>query len=1028
MLTAGSGAAGRNVIGLATAAVVVMGLAAGLPSARAAAAQVAAAGHRAGPLDLSVTDWPTFHGSPSLQGVSPDTAISDLNAGQLGLSWMSPTMAPMLSSPVTAYDAALGETLAYIGNNAGYVEAINVADGSLVWSDDFGEPIYATPSVYDGSVWVGTFVSGHMYKLDASTGAVECDVPLGTGSDLSSPTIATPPGGQPTVYFGVIDNGVISGPIMAVDEATCDVDWSVVPYSQESGSWNPTSFGVDADGEPLVFAGSADPDSTAYALDANTGAKVWSDQNHSPSYADVGAGITVSPPGNNGIADGMVYYPGKDRILYAIDMTTGSVAWTFNYGAATHSSSNGGRSAAALVGNELVFGTSVGVIAVNAITGTEIWNSQDTVGTDTEVLSSPLITGPPGDQVVVYGDLHGRLIVLSLATGEELYSFQTHGYIVGSPADSSGNILITSSDGFLYDFSLGGTNSASYPTTAIASPVTGSTVPYPGSAGVTAAGSASSANSCNGVLVAVQQDGPAGPWWNAATQSWQPALAWNQATLGSAGTCSGGWSFPVTVQPQGAVLEFFARATDADGEVDPVGATSTVIVSPAPNGPHLKLNAPLVAPGSSVSVSGGGFSPGEQVQISLPGAVLATATATAKGNLPSVRAKVPKGYPVGLSGITATGQTSGLAVTAPLYVTTSWPELGDNPARTAYQADTALSTQETPGRGYGLDPSAVYDTGAPVRSSAAVADLVAYIGNDAGDVDAVSTANGALLWQASTGGPVDSSPAIDPKAGLVVVGSGDDNVYAFNINTGATVWKTPTGAAVESSPAIADGVVYVGSDDGNLYALNEATGAVLWSAALTGTVTASPAVDSARGEVVVSDSAGDVTAFSAGGTAPGTMLWTYTTGGAAGTPLISAGTVYVGSADGHEYALAESTGAQQWATPLGGTPSPAALANGVLYVGTSADGLFGLTAASGAVDWQDKTPGAVTGIAVTSGFFYIECANGTVAGYRVKGLNVWLAQTGAGLSGTPAIVDNAVIIGAGDSNLYVYTPFGLPMI
>jgi outer membrane protein assembly factor BamB len=87
-----------------------------------------------------------------------------------------------------------------------------------------------------------------------------------------------------------------------------------------------------------------------------------------------------------------------------------------------------------------------------------------------------------------------------------------------------------------------------------------------------------------------------------------------------------------------------------------------------------------------------------------------------------------------------------------------------------------------------------------------------------------------------------------------------------------------------------------------------------------------------------------------------------------------------------------------------------------------------LTATTGAVNWKDKASGAVTGIAVTGGILFIECANGAVAGYRVSGESVWLGQTGAGLSGTPAIVDNAVILGAGDSGLYVYTPFALPMV
>jgi outer membrane protein assembly factor BamB len=983
---------------------------------------------------VSSAGWPTFHGSPSMQGVSADTAISAKNAATLGLAWMTPTLGPMLSSPVSAYDSTLGETLAYVGNNNGYVYGINVANGSVVWSDNFSVPIYSTPTVYGGSVWVGTFVNGHMYKLNAATGAVDCDISLGTGTDLASPTIATPPGGKPTVYFGVIDNSVVSGPTTAINEATCKVDWTSAPFSVVSGSWNPTSFGVDAKAEPLVFFGTADPDSTAYALDAKTGAKVWSNQNLNPSYADVGAGMTVSPPGKNGFADGMVYYPGKDRILYAIDMTTGKTVWTFNYGAATGATVNGGRSAAALVGNQLVFGTSEGVMAVNAVTGKEIWNSATTAGKDTEILSSPLVTGPSGSRVVVYGDLHGKVVVLSLATGKQLYSFQTHGYIVGSPADVNGNIVITSSDGFVYDLRLGGSNSTSYPATAISAPVNGSAIPYPGSASsqsatVTAAGTASSSNSCNGVLVAVEENGPAGQWWNAATASWDAGPVWNRATLGSSGSCSGGWSLGVPVLRQGAVLAFRAYATDADGEVDPAGAASTVTVRPATTGPHLTLKPSVVVPGGSFSFYGGGFSPGEKVQISLPGTVLTTVTATSKGNLPTTQAVIPATFPVGISGITATGETSGLAATDPIYMTMNWSELGGNASRTGYQPnDLILSHEESPGETYRMGANVTFDTGAPIDSSPAVSDLVAYVGNTAGDVEAVSTTTGMSIWTAKTGGPVDSSPAIDPSAHLVIVGSGDDSVYAFSMQTGATVWKTATGGVVDSSPAILNGVAYVGSDDGKLYALNETTGAVLWTATLSGQVTSSPAVDPSGDEVVAGDSGGDVTAFSAGGPSPGTVLWTHKTGGVAGTPLISGGTVYVGSADGSEYALSEATGAVTWSAPLGGQPSPAALYKGVLYLGTSASDLFALSAATGSVRWQKKASGPVTGIGMVYGILFLECSNGYVGAYRLSGQGAWVTRTGAGLSGTPAVVDNAVIVGAGDSALYVYTPFAEPMV
>jgi outer membrane protein assembly factor BamB len=1027
--------------GVLTAAAAVQGPGhgsasqAGLAAADSGTAQTAASSHaEAASTEPTASTWWTFHGSPSLNGISPDTSISTANASTLGLKWMAPTMAPMLSSPVIGHISSPSETLTFIGNNSGYVEAFNVANGSMVWSDNFGYPIYGTPTFYNGALWVGTFISGHMYKINAADGHLECTVTPSAGSDLASPTVATPPGGKPTVYLGLQDNGIVSAPEIAINEATCATEWSKVPWpAGGSGSWNPASYGVDAKGVPLVFAGTGDPDSSAYAVNADTGATVWKNQSLNPSYADVGAGLTVSAPGNNGFADGMVYYPGKDRILYAIDMTTGKTVWTFNYGEAIGDTSNGGRSAAALIGNDLLFGTGLGVIAVNATTGKLIWNSVTSVGKDTEVLSSPLIMGPAGKQVVVYGDLNGNMLVLSLATGAKLYSFHTHGYIVGSPADSNGNIVITSSDGFVYDFDLGGTNSTSYPSTTMSSPTDDSTIANPSSASVTASGTAKSTN-CNGVLVAVEENGPAGSYWNAATSTWQAGPAWNKATLASGG-CASGWSFTAPVGSPGAVLEFFARATDSDGEVDPTGITSRVIVSPASSQPHLSLSASVTPPGEGVDLTGGGYTAGEKVQISLPGAVLATATASSSGSLPSTRLTIPKGYLVGLSGVTATGETSGKSAVAALDVAMSWDQAGDSPGRMAYQAnDNFLGQEETPGKQYRMEPTVEYNTGAPVDSSPAVSNLVAYIGNTAGDVDAISTVTGARLWQATTGGAVDSSPAVDTAgSGLVIAGSNDGNVYGFNLKTGATVWKTATGGAVGSSPDLLNGVVYIGSNSGKLYALNPATGAVEWSATMSGDV-GSPSADPVKNEVVASDSTGDVEAFTITGSSPGTLLWTYKEGSAAGTPVVSGSTVYVGSADGNETALNETTGAKLWSTSVGGTPSSAALL-GDLFVGSSDKAIYALNPSTGAVEWKDAgsgpssgASGPVTGISVTGGILFEESSDGGVGAWRTSAENVWVAKTGAGTSsGTPAIVDNAVIFGAGDGDLYVYTPFALPM-
>ena len=78
--------------------------------------------------------------------------------------------------------------------------------------------------------------------------------------------------------------------------------------------------------------------------------------------------------------------------------------------------------------------------------------------------------------------------------------------------------------------------------------------------------------------------------------------------------------------------------------------------------------------------------------------------------------------------------------------------------------------------------------------------------------------------------------------------------------------------------------------------------------------------------------------------------------------------------------------------------------------------------------WSEPLAGPVTGISVTAGMLFTESSNGTVTGLRIGGEVVWLAKTGAGLGGSPVIMDNSVFVGAEDNGLYCFTPFGEPVV
>jgi outer membrane protein assembly factor BamB len=80
--------------------------------------------------------------------------------------------------------------------------------------------------------------------------------------------------------------------------------------------------------------------------------------------------------------------------------------------------------------------------------------------------------------------------------------------------------------------------------------------------------------------------------------------------------------------------------------------------------------------------------------------------------------------------------------------------------------------------------------------------------NHTGTSTSTAPTTNNTLWTYTTGGNVESSPAV--VGGFVYVGSDDDNVYCLNATNGAFVWNYTTGGNVDSPPAVAGGLVYVG--------------------------------------------------------------------------------------------------------------------------------------------------------------------------------------------------------------------------
>ncbi len=985
----------------------------------------------------SADDWPELHLNPLLTGLATNSPLSSSNASTLGVAWATDMFGAALDSPVAAYDPTLHATLAYVGTESGNILAINVSNGQIVWATWVGSPIRSSPLVYHGSLYVGTFSNPTLIKFNATTGATDCSA-ISSRPLEGTPTEGTPPGGVATIYIGSEDDVSTDGAMEAINAGNCSLEWTYSNFGTQggtSGTWDSASYGVLANGTPVVLFGTADPDAAVYELNALTGTLIWRFQayNPPPGVYDIGAGVTISAPGKNGFTQGVAYVPSKYGIMYALNLNNGTPIWSTNFDrlAGIANGTDGGRSTAAIDGTDLIFGYSDGLFNLNAKTGALVWNYQDPV--KQESIASPAIAGGHGTAVVATADIAGGLDVLSASGGTQLYRYQTGGYITGSPAIVGGNILLASTDGFLYDFAVGGGNDSTLPTASVSYPAASANLPNP-NGNLTVRGNATDSLGVAGVEVAIQANGVGGTWWDGPTQSWVAGPYVNWATLASSGSKTSSWSFAFPPARGGGDYVVTTYGVSSSGQS---GIHSDVVgfgVLYSTSGPHIQASQKFVPPGDSVVVNGAGFNRSEKVKITLTGTLLATVTASSTGDLKATSVKIPSKAAFGDTSLTATGMTSGKSASTPIIVSNNWDQLGFNPGHTGYEPnDPTLNFLIHPGGNYWVNLAWLFTVGSAFTTSPAIVDGVAYVGDHAGNLYTLNIQNAGMLWNWTlpSGRPIDGSPAVDPGLGLVFVGANDGTVDAVYSSNGTTAWSTSVGGNV-SAPIYAQGRLYVTTSTGNVSAINESTGATYWTVTLPSKITSAVSLNSTANLLVVGQSSGNVTELNS---LTGATQWNFKTGGAVdAAATISGGVVYIGSTDKNVYAIDQSTGTKIWSFTTGGTViDTGVLSDHYTYnggqlefaVGASDGKLYVLSALTGALFYTVTTHGPIVGVAAAEGIFVMETAKGQISAARAyTPLNVWKYPTTGVLTTTPAIVDGTIYVADANGSFYAFTTFG----
>ncbi|HYA57272.1 MAG TPA: kelch repeat-containing protein [Thermoplasmata archaeon] len=288
---------------------------------------------------LGSTDWPTYLQNPSRTGANiAETAFSPQNASELSLQWRFQTGALIAASP------SIANGTVYVGSWDGYEYALNVSRGTELWQSYLGvtdsppdcgggRGITSAATILNGTVYAVGGTS-YLYALNASTGKVLWKTFVGNTTE--------PNGGyvwdSPLLYRGAVYIGLANmcDPPTVVQGQLFEVSLATHTIVHEFNTTRPGQAGAGIWGSPAVipalntiyFTTGNGPTSAPYqeaviAVNATTLAPVGHWQIPQHTNQSIGDGDFGSTPTYFTNAQGRPYIlvENKNGIFYAFNAT-----------------------------------------------------------------------------------------------------------------------------------------------------------------------------------------------------------------------------------------------------------------------------------------------------------------------------------------------------------------------------------------------------------------------------------------------------------------------------------------------------------------------------------------------------------------------------------------------------------------------------------------------------------------------------------------------------------------------------------
>jgi outer membrane protein assembly factor BamB len=258
---------------------------------------------------------PAVHGDTVFTGCQnfSGSGLFALDVSDGSVLWSVPDDAGIVASP--AYlDGAV-----FWGSQNGTVSSANASTGEVLWSTALGAEIWSSPALDDNCVYVGT-VGGSFHALWRDDGSERWNITYETGWTVYS----TPAVSGGVVYAGFAHYGEHAGEILALNASTGAVIWrhhnegmysapAVTGDALYAHVWNKTAGGSFVLAMPLI-----DPNGDGVISD---GELLWSFQ-------------TMDFEGGSSplVTDNLVVVGSTDDYLYAVNRTTGAPAWNVTVG------------------------------------------------------------------------------------------------------------------------------------------------------------------------------------------------------------------------------------------------------------------------------------------------------------------------------------------------------------------------------------------------------------------------------------------------------------------------------------------------------------------------------------------------------------------------------------------------------------------------------------------------------------------------------------------------------------------------